>query len=160
MSLIEQISFTIKESQIQRTKIFMVIIISAMTIGTSLYDKYRAEKEREANLVYEKQVEQLDDIQDSIANLSEFVESQKTQLETSRQTIQKLEEEQEKLKPVVDADREVIDAILQLQDDKHRSRVWIDRGIGFSLGIIGSLIASIIWSAMRKGTPNKSGDGQ
>ncbi|WP_158681613.1 hypothetical protein [Microbulbifer pacificus] len=116
----------------------------------SFYERHEKDLKREQNLTYEKQVERLASIQSSVKDLADFVSQQQKQLESSRVTLQSLENERKKLEPVVQADREVVEAILKLQAEKEVSSVWLERGIGFLLGIAGSLIASIIFAFARK----------
>lgn len=54
------------------------------------------------------------------------------------------------LRPVVEADREVVDTILRLQADKASANVWQERFIGFGLGILSSLVASLIWVGFKR----------
>nr|WP_143023916.1 hypothetical protein [Pseudomonas benzenivorans] len=140
------LAFTDKE----KVKFAFAIIMSIVAASMSFYEKREKDLEREQNLTYEKQVERLAGIQNSVKDLAEFVSQQQKQLEASRDTLQNLENERKKLEPVVQADRQVVEAILKLQAEKERSSVWLERGIGFLLGIAGSLIASIIFTVVRK----------
>jgi len=110
---------------------------------------------KEQNLQYEKQLEVLDEVQSSIDNLKQFVTKQKSQLKEQQAVVEKLKSESEMLKPVVEADKKVVEALFLLQSEQNKTTVWIDRLIGFLLGIFGSLIASIIFSAIRLGQNNK-----
>jgi len=139
------------------TKIQIIVMIPLMltAFGLEYYKKHEAEKLREQNLVYEKQLEVLDDVQSSINNLKLFVAKQKIQLQDQQAVVEKLKSEQSILKPVVEADKEVIEALFKLQAQQNSANVWVDRIFGFLLGIAGSLIASIIFSAVRRGRHNK-----
>ncbi|WP_368232708.1 hypothetical protein [Aeromonas sp. s3] len=96
-------------------------------------------------------METLTKVQKSINNLSTFVATQKEQLRQSEEAINSLKKEEEALKPMVNADRDVVDSILRLQAERAASSAWQERLIGFGLGIVGSLIASLIWSGFRRG---------
>jgi predicted negative regulator of RcsB-dependent stress response len=134
----------------EKVKFSFAIIMAIVAASMSFYEKHEKDIEREKSQTYEKQVERLSNIQDSVKDLAEFVSQQQKQLEASRDTLQNLENERKKLEPVVQADRQVVEAILKLQADQERSSVWLERGIGFLLGIAGSLIASIIFTVVRK----------
>jgi sensor c-di-GMP phosphodiesterase-like protein len=76
---------------------------------------------------------------------------QKEQLKQSQQTVESLKKEQAELKPVVEADRKIVESILSLQAQRAKANVWQERLIGFGLGVVGSLFASLIWSGIRRG---------
>lgn len=130
-------------------KFIGAIIISLVAATMSYYENHQKKLKKEHDLTYENQVERLENIQSSVKDLAEFVSQQQKQLEESQVTLANLESERRKLEPVVQADRVVVEAILRLQAEKEMSNVWVERGIGFLLGIAGSLIASIIFTSVR-----------
>ena len=130
-------------------KFAVALIMGVGALAFSAYENYGKPTEIEESLTYETQVERLEQIQNSVKDLSNFVSQQTKQLDLARDTLQELEQEKKKLEPLVMADRKVAEAILQLQAEKERSAVWFDRAIGFMLGIAGSLIASIIYTGLR-----------
>lgn len=136
-------------------KVFVMIPVMLVAIGTEFYQKYTAGQFKEQNLKYEKQIEVLDDVQASIDNLKLFVAKQKNQLTEQQAIVEKLKSEQEILKPVVEADKQVVEALFKLQAQQNKTNVWVDRFIGFLLGIAGSLIASVIFSTVRRERHNK-----
>jgi hypothetical protein len=91
-------------------------------------------------------LESLNNIEGSIDALREFVKNQKENLKTSQIAIKELEGEREKLKPVVEADRKVVDALFQLQAEKQKQSIWLDRAFGFFIGIASSLVATLLWA--------------
>lgn len=153
MSIASEVWKFLAFTDTEKVKFTVAIIAVVIALSTSYFEKQEKQKERENNLTYEKQVERLEQIQNSVKDLADFVSQQKQQLDISRDTLQSLEKEKEKLKPMVEADRQVVEAILQLQAEKESSNVWLERGIGFMLGIAGSLVASIIFTIMRKRVP-------
>ena len=104
----------------------------------------------EENSKYEQQVETLNDVVKSIDTLKIFVIDQKENLKESQATLSKLKQQQDELKPVIEADQKTVDAIFAIQTEQNRKNVWWERAIGFFLGIVGSLIASLIWTYARK----------
>jgi len=103
------------------------VVISIVGALVSLGQIYLEKQERQESLVYEKQLESLNNIEGSIDALREFVKNQKENLKTSQIAIKELEGEREKLKPVVEADRKVVDALFQLQAEKQKQSIWLDR---------------------------------
>lgn len=126
----------------------VIVAIAAMSI--QLFVEHKKEKVKQENATYEKQLERLTQVQTSINDLAQFVTQQQQQLRKSQETLITLEKEKEKLKPIVESDRQIVDAILQLQAEKTKQNVWIERGIGFLIGIFGSLIASVIWTLVQR----------
>jgi hypothetical protein len=133
----------------------LLLIVSLIMLGTGMVigfygfvTDYKSNKElqkkREENLSYTQQLDALNNVQSSLNNLVQFVEMQKTKLKESEDLVNSLKSEQEKLKPVVEADRKTVDAILELQAQRTESGVWKERGIGFSLGVLSSIVASFI----------------
>jgi len=132
--------------------IIAVIAVLAATAsvvirGSSMYLEY---KEKQESLVYEKQLASLNDIEKSINTLGKFVRDQKKTLKASRTAVAELQQEHQKLRPVVEADRKVIDALFQLQAEKQQKSIWLDRALGFFLGIASSSIASLLVMRVRR----------
>ena len=131
--------------------IFALIASIAGLIG-SIGQVYFDFQKKEDNLVYEKQIDSLNEVVKNIDTLRAFVVQQKESLTISQQSLAELKKKQDILKPVVEADQKTIDAIFALQEENNRKNVWWERAIGFFLGIAGSLIASLIWAYTRKKT--------
>jgi len=132
------------------SKLAASIIVSIVAISIQFFEKHEKEKVKQENATYEKQLERLTQVQASINDLAQFVTQQQQQLRKSQETLITLEREKEKLKPIVESDRQIVDAILQLQAEKSKQNVWIERGMGFLIGIVGSLIASVIWTVVQR----------
>jgi hypothetical protein len=82
--------------------------------------------------------------------LREFVIEQKESMKQSQQSLSELKAKQEQLKPIIEADQKTIEAIFALQAEKNKKNVWLERAIGFFIGIAGSLVASLIFSYVRR----------
>ncbi|MEM8639125.1 MAG: hypothetical protein AAGG51_09965 [Cyanobacteria bacterium P01_G01_bin.54] len=126
------------------------IILLLFAIGALFWENQkqavRLEQERRENLSFSKQIDQLNSTEENLKELITFIESQKTQLRRSQDALNSLNEEKEQLEPIVQADRETIEAILDFQARRKRTNVWIERGIGFGLGVLSSIIATSIWT--------------
>jgi len=82
---------------------------------------------------------------DNLDELKSFVESQRKRIEEEEIIVNQLKNEKEQLKPIVQADKEVVNAIFSIQENRQRKSVWIDRAIGFFIGIFSSIAASYIF---------------
>ena len=98
---------------------------------------------------YTTQIESLEMIQDSLVKLNEFIIAQKNKLNESQSVINELKDEHEKLKPIVEADRKIIDTVFALQEEREKNRIWLDRAVSFFLGILASMIASLVFTIIR-----------
>lgn len=128
----------------------IVSILTSLVIGTTVYysekvAKEKQESQRLQNLNYQTQIQQLNQTENNIKQLLQFVETQKTTLRNTEDTIFLLKSEQEKLKPLVESDRSVVDAIFRVQEEKNSAGIWRERWIGFGFGVAASLLASFIW---------------
>jgi DNA repair exonuclease SbcCD ATPase subunit len=139
-------------NRIEKFKMLLILIAMPIAITFTLVDKHREEKNREANLVYHKQMESLNTVEQNIKDLITFVEQQKQQLRESEDLVKDLKSEEKQLRPVpvVEADRQVVAAILDAQSQRNRANVWKDRIIAFFVGVIASLVASVLFTAIRK----------
>ena len=138
---------------------FRELVMMAAAVGALIAAAYggmsdkEQEQKRIENLTYTQQLDALNNVQGSLNNLMQFVEMQKGKLKESEDLVNSLKSEQEKLKPVVEADRKTVEAILELQAQRAQTSVWRERGIGFALGVLSSILASsliALVSYMRK----------
>ncbi|WP_340051108.1 hypothetical protein [Pseudomonas proteolytica] len=126
------------------TAITTIILIVG---GTYLIkqDQLKLEAKRLESNNYITQLSQLNNTEQNIKQLLEFVSSQKTALREAEDSLFKLRSEKERLQPLLDSDKATIEAIFKAQEDRASSSVWKERTIGFASGIVASLIASFIW---------------
>ncbi len=137
----------------QHIYISLALVASILGMIASIFQIYNLStqpKEEKQNIIFEKQIETLDRVQDSLDTLKNFVKGQKTQLVKSQQVISDLKNEQKKLKPIVQADRETVEALFALQSERQKRNVWAERAMGLFLGITGSLVASLVWSYLKQ----------
>lgn len=66
-----------------------------------------------------------------------------------KQVLQRLKDEEMHLRPVVDADRETVKAVLDAQAQQASASVWRERGIGFGVGILSSILATVLAGAVQ-----------
>jgi len=115
-----------------------------VSISFSLF--YLQNKAKTSNQTdIQSQLVRLDNVQESLSNLNEFLAEQRSRLKDTETTIQNLENERAKLKPLVEADRKTVEALAVLFEERQLKSVWKERIYSFSFGIISSLLAAIIF---------------
>ena len=134
-----------------RLTVVLTFVLSAVG-GTIVYfaDKHAQERQealRLQNFSYAAQVEALDETRASLSKLVEFVDSQKNQLQVSQQTLENMRSEHDRLKPLIESDKKVIDALFAAQEARNAESQNRERRIGFALGVVSSIVASLIWAA-------------
>lgn len=96
------------------------------------------------------QLDELDKFDEGLKNLTAFVQLQKEQLTEQQKVISELEKKRSELEPIVESQTEVVEAIFRVQEQREQRGKWFDVGLGFILGIIGSLISSVIFKLLEK----------
>lgn len=132
------------------------LLCAILALGSVLIEGYLTNRPGERSSAYEKQIEVLDQVHRSIDNLKDFVTVQRKQLQEQQGVLEGLKDEREKLLPVVEADRQVVESLFRIQAERNLANVWKDYLIGFLLGILSSLIASLLWTLIRLRWPKKS----
>jgi sensor c-di-GMP phosphodiesterase-like protein len=98
----------------------------------------------QVNLDFKSQIAQLDDTEESLKTLLKFVNKQRETTTLNEQRIQQLELEKLELEPLVNADKATVEALFQAQEQRALANSTKERWFGFGLGIIASIIASIV----------------
>lgn len=150
--------FKIKPYLTSSLTAFLISIMALTITYLDQADREKRESKRLESLSYQEQIEQLNNTENNIKQLLQFVNLQKKTLRETEDTISELKTEKEKLQPLVESDRAVVEAIFQAQEDRTNSNVWRERWIGFGFGILASLLASFIWfvvALLIKGRHNK-----
>lgn len=125
---------------------FISVLLTSVSLGLTIYssEKARTEKLNKPES-YTQQFDLLKNTEKNLNDLSEFISSKKGEVEATKSLIQELEVKKSELEPIVNANQEVVDAIFSQQKRDFEKTIWTERGISFGLGILASLIASIIW---------------
>ncbi|WP_162941084.1 hypothetical protein [Photobacterium salinisoli] len=125
---------------------FISVLLASASLGLAIYssEKARTEKLNKPES-YTQQFDLLKNTEKNLNDLSEFISSKKGEIEATKSLIQELEVKRSELEPIVNANQEVVDAIFSQQRRDFEKTIWTERGISFGLGILASLIASIIW---------------
>jgi len=93
---------------------------------------------------HSEMLERLGTVQTSLKEVDQFISREMTRLKEAQQTVDELTATKDRLRPVVDADKETVDAVLSAYTDSSRRSVWKDRAVGFVLGVVASMVASLI----------------
>lgn len=139
----------LRRRRFEKLQIAFAVLGLLVALLAQLFQHFNREKLRAQNLTYERQLEVLDQVQSSISNLKDFVNTQRKQLQDQQAVLEELKSEKQKLQPVVEANKQTVEAIFRIQAERNRAKVWIERLIAFVLGVASSLVASAIYSTVR-----------
>ena len=124
--------------------IFFSIALVVVAVSTTEFLKERDFKKSAPKDVM-VQIQELEKLDEGLGKLSAFIQLQKQQLNEKQAVISSLEKKRSELEPIVNSQSEVVEAIFKIQEQRAQQSKWLDLGIGFALGILGSLIASVIF---------------
>jgi hypothetical protein len=122
----------------------LIIAIAGLFFSITTLDKVSKEK-LDKRQSYAEQLNLLESTEKNLNDLSDFITAKKSEIETTKILIKGLEEKKSKLEPIVNANQKIVDAIFLQQKRELEEGVWTERGISFGLGILASLLASLIW---------------
>lgn len=128
------------------TVTFVGVLVFAIGLTFAAREDMR-DRQRQAGVTvfYEAQVAELARMEASLRALTGFISERRLKLRESQAVVSSLQTEQAKLRPLVEADRRTVQAILQFQNDQARRSATQERWIGFGLGVLASVVASIIY---------------
>ncbi len=127
----------------------LVVLIIAMIATIMMASAIRILKLNDKVGINEQIVE-LNKVSDSLKSLTVFVENQKMSILRQEEAVKALSAEKSRLEPVVHAQREVVEALFRLQEDRAAHNKWFDRGTGFVLGVLGSMVGSIVLGLVKR----------
>lgn len=144
-----------------RTTVACTLVAVAVS-GTAIYlTEQRSAAEREAKRLqsqsYVTQAQLLDETRTNLRALLNFVEDERRNLKTSEQSLLALKREHDQLRPLVESDRKAVDALFAAQEARNQAAQSTERWIGFGLGVLSSLIASLIWAIFAYARERPSG---
>ncbi|WNL37735.1 hypothetical protein RN346_10470 [Halomonas sp. PAMB 3232] len=133
------------------------VLVASISLAVTIYTSEQARSQKlEKTQSYTEQFELLRTTEENLNDLAEFISSKIGEIEATKSLIQDLEAKKSELEPIVNANQQVVDAIfLQQRRDIERT-IWVERGISFGLGILASLIATIIWHFVSRFKREKS----
>jgi len=122
-------------------------LLSIISILMVFYFNNKVNEERQKkfaeNINFTSQIGQLNQTEENLNKLISFVKFQKQQLIINEETIEILKKEKNKLEPLVQADKKIIKSLFLEQETRAKKEATTERWIGFGLGLLASLIASI-----------------
>jgi len=122
-------------------------VIGALGIIFAVYFNEQATLKREVKLAedfrFSNQIQQLNETEDNVKTLLAFIQQQRSQMVDTQNSLKELREEQNKLQPLVSADKEVVEALFSAQEARAKESAKMERWIGFGLGVVASIVASI-----------------
>ena len=127
---------------------FTITLIIGGAITAQYLEKRDFKKSAPENIV--AQIQELEKLDAGLQKLTAFIAVQKDELTEKQAVIKQLEEKRTELEPIVRSQSEVVDAIFKVQEQRAKKQKWFDLSIGFVLGILGSLIASVIFKLINR----------
>jgi hypothetical protein len=128
--------------------LILLITTSSFFVTQILIQERNREATRLQNSNYTKQLESLDVTRSNLNTLIEFIDNEKRKVELSQQTLKSLKSEHDRLKPLIESDRKIIESIFATQEARNKIDQSNEKYIGFVMGIVTSLVASIIFSGI------------
>ncbi len=125
---------------------FLGVLAGVISLGLAIYTSEQARTQKlKKPQSYSEQFELLKNTEENLNDLTVFISSKKSEIEATKSIIQDLETKRSELEPIVTANQGVVDAIFLQQRRDIEKTIWFERGISFVLGVLASLIATVIW---------------
>ncbi|WP_157256669.1 hypothetical protein [Methyloversatilis discipulorum] len=122
------------------------IFVAAVALGISIYNSEQTRKSNQAKTQdFKEQYLLLRTTQENLTDLEAFILSKKQEISVTQDLLNKLQEQKAEIEPIVTANQEVVNALFAQQRKEMEKGLWLERGISFALGVLASLIASVIW---------------
>ena len=99
---------------------------------------------------YSRMIDQLSRMGSQLTDLGSFLDRERRRVADTEDTLSRLRDEKSQLEPIVTTKRETVDAILAAYSSRVRSTVWKDRVLGFTIGVVSSLIATMIFELIKR----------
>lgn len=132
--------------------VVLLLMVSGGVYSLVQLDKRKAleaEAKRLESATYTGQLEKLKSAQETLTQLMEFVESQKTAIKVTQDALELKQAElsttraeQARLRHLAEADRALVDSVLAAQQERANKDVWTERLFGLVIGIVGTYLAS------------------
>ena len=142
--------------------VYVLAIIVLLFCFSEITKRKATRKFLQQETEYAKHIENLNEISHNLKIFQTFISEQKQKLSEEQIALESLMKEKDKLSSLVESDRKIVDSLFLEQEKRQRRSKWHDQLFGFSLGILGSLIASLIYRRMdeRKKRHHASGRGK
>ncbi|KAA2218273.1 hypothetical protein [Maribacter flavus] len=146
----DQDTLSYKKIKNQKPRIFelisgflisITVAIALSTSGINLYEIFTPQQSEEIT----SHINQLDKISNELQGIKEFIDNQKKMLEEQSLVLTKLRSENNKLTQVIGMNKQKVDALFKIQDEKAVQKIWIDRLVGFLIGLASSFLVAILF---------------
>lgn len=122
-------------------------------LGVALIEDITAQRAERARRVtttrtLNGQLAELNQAEASLRNLAAFLNEQRQQLAVAERSIAELKTEHARLQPLVLADRKAVEALFAEQESRSSRAIARERMYGVGIGVVGSLIASLVWQGI------------
>ncbi|REH35874.1 hypothetical protein DFR26_2207 [Paraperlucidibaca baekdonensis] len=122
------------------------LVLASAAIGLGIYtsqEKLGQQLPRAQD--FNEQYVLLKTTQQNLNDLEHFISSKKNEMEATQNLLGDLEEQRAAIEPIVQANQELVDAMFAQHRRDNENYVLRERLIGVALGVLASLIASVIW---------------
>lgn len=106
--------------------------------------------ERGDSREYSVVIAQIGGIEKQLSELSTFLERERNRVAETETTLSKLQEETAKLQPIVLTQKETVEAILAAHSSRIARNAWKERFVGFILGMLASMAATLIYGYFKR----------
>ncbi len=129
-------------------KQFMLPI--AVAILGSILMLFSLRLDKVEDITVSNQISEIENIENSLKNLSVFLEHQKKEIYHTNEVIEKLKKDRAIFDSISHVDEQTIENIMAIQQRVSHRNIWKELGIAFVMGIITSIIAGRILSFIKK----------
>lgn len=128
----------------------MLILLGFYTFtGVRLYIAMIKSPQEEAVVEeYTRVIHTLSGIETELGDLVTFLRLEREKVMESEAILNRLQQERSQLEPVVLAQRDTVNAVLSAYSKTTASRIWRERMVGFTLGLLASLLATVIFELL------------
>lgn len=152
----EEIVAAIKHRYVQRPvqTLFTIfgLLIGFASLILSIYYLYNQQinKIEKGNVGIQERLQELNDVQFSLKELAQFIESQKQSIVNLNNLLESLKEEKSELEPIIQANRELLDKIFKQQEKRSKWEFRVTIILTFLFGIVTSFFGSILYRFYKK----------
>jgi len=126
-----------------------VIISMIFSLGGALLASF---SRRMINKLDNKEVKKSDsririlkEMSDNLKDTIKYIEELNDRINNEQKELEKLINERESVELMLNTNKESVDAIFKEQETRQKAKIWIDRAIGFFIGIFSSSIVTAIF---------------
>jgi DNA-directed RNA polymerase subunit RPC12/RpoP len=122
------------------------LVLASAAVGIGIYtSQERLGQQPPRAQEFKEQYVLLRTTQQNLNDLEHFISSKKNEMEATQSLLGDLEAQRAAIEPIVQANQELVNAMFAQQRRDSAKFVLRERLIGVALGVLASLIASVIW---------------